>query len=69
MKTTKMNLANIQGKLSRAEMKNIMAGLTTTGGLPVCNCNSADDCTATNELCMSSCEAGITGKAGHCGCP
>ncbi len=26
MKTTKMSLANIQGKLSRAEMKNIMAG-------------------------------------------
>lgn len=28
MKTTKMNLANLQGKLSRAEMKNIMAGYT-----------------------------------------
>jgi hypothetical protein len=27
MKTTKMSLANIQGKLSRAEMKNIIAGL------------------------------------------
>ena len=26
MKTTKMSLANIQGKLSRSEMKNIMAG-------------------------------------------
>lgn len=26
MKTKKMSLANIQGKLSRAEMKNIMAG-------------------------------------------
>jgi hypothetical protein len=26
MKTTKMSLANIQGKLSRTEMKNIMAG-------------------------------------------
>ncbi|MEO9209959.1 MAG: hypothetical protein ABI208_02625 [Ginsengibacter sp.] len=26
MKTTKMSLTNIQGKLSRAEMKNIMAG-------------------------------------------
>ncbi len=26
MKTQKMSLANIQGKLSRAEMKNIMAG-------------------------------------------
>ncbi len=26
MKRTKMSLANIQGKLSRVEMKNIMAG-------------------------------------------
>lgn len=26
MKTTKMSLANIQGKLSKAEMKKIMAG-------------------------------------------
>ncbi len=26
MKTQKMSLANIKGKLSRAEMKNIMAG-------------------------------------------
>lgn len=26
MKTSKMNLANIQGKLSRQEMKKIMAG-------------------------------------------
>lgn len=26
MKTTKMSLANMQGKLSRTEMKNIMAG-------------------------------------------
>ena len=26
MKSQKMSLANIQGKLSRAEMKNIMAG-------------------------------------------
>lgn len=28
MGTQKMSLANIQGKLSRAEMKNIMAGST-----------------------------------------
>lgn len=33
MKTQKMSLANIQGKLSRAEMKNIMAG---SGGNPLC---------------------------------
>ncbi len=32
MQTTKMSLANIQGKLSRTEMKNIMAGVETVGG-------------------------------------
>ncbi len=31
MKTQKMSLANIQGKLSRAEMKNIMAGSGVEG--------------------------------------
>jgi hypothetical protein len=34
MKTTKMSLANIQGKLSRTEMKSIMAG---SGGSPGCH--------------------------------
>jgi len=32
MQTKKMSLANIQGKLSRAEMKNIMAG-SDSGGM------------------------------------
>lgn len=32
MKTKKMNLANILGKLSREEMKNIMAGDAPSGG-------------------------------------
>ena len=36
MKTKKMSLANIQGKLSRAEMKNIMAGSGADG------CGDAD---------------------------
>lgn len=36
MNTTKMSLANIQGKLTRAEMKNIMAG----SGY-VCACNNS----------------------------
>jgi hypothetical protein len=31
MKTVKMSLANMQGKLSRAEMKNIMAGGSSRG--------------------------------------
>ncbi len=43
MKRTKMSLENIQGKLSRAEMKNIMAGSGTTcasGGCSVYDSNS-----------------------------
>ncbi|MGG9960281.1 hypothetical protein [Ferruginibacter sp. SUN106] len=32
MKTTKMSLANMQGKLSRIEMKNIMAGSGDSSG-------------------------------------
>ncbi len=37
MKRTKMSLANIQGKLSRAEMKNIMAGSgADCGGASTC---------------------------------
>ncbi len=50
MQTKKMSLANIQGKLSRAEMKNIMAG-SGSGHGGICNfgtgawigsCNAAD---------------------------
>jgi hypothetical protein len=42
MQTKKMNLANIQGKLSRAEMKNIMAG--SGGHCDTHTCNSPDQC-------------------------
>ncbi len=37
MQTQKMSLANIKGKLSRAEMKNIMAGSGTS-------CTQDSDC-------------------------
>ncbi len=68
MQTKKISLATIQGKLSRTEMKNIMAGLSTDP--PACTCNSGDQCTATNELCMNSgCTKGTTGYQGTCGCP
>ena len=37
MKTLKMNLENIQGKMSRTEMRNIMAG---SGNCSIpCTCN------------------------------
>ncbi len=54
MKTTKMSLANIQGKLSRTEMKNIMAG---SGG-DNCPTNCTTDCTG---LCK--CHHGGTSNA------
>ncbi len=67
METKKMSLANIQGKLSRAEMKNIMAGYTPIA--EKCTCNSPDDCTTWNEKCMNSgCDSSNV-KAGTCGCP
>jgi hypothetical protein len=42
MKTKKMSLANIQGKLSKAEMKNIMAG-SDDSGYGTC-CTASGDC-------------------------
>jgi len=48
MQTTKMSLANIQGKLSRAEMKNIMAG---SGTCALRQCNSDTDCCPDNPKC------------------
>lgn len=39
MKTQKMSLANIQGKLSRDEMKNIMAGGDEEGIGYSCQCS------------------------------
>lgn len=67
MQTKKMSLANIQGKLSRAEMKSIMAG---SGSGDACNCNSNDDCAgnATKKTCYNgaaySCTPGA--KIGWC---
>lgn len=54
MKTKKMSLANIQGKLSRAEMKQIMAG---SGG-ESCNtywCSTNSDCVTKN--CGNRCSS------------
>ena len=44
MKTKKMSLADVKDKLSRAEMKNIMAGTAPGGGKCGDFCNSSDDC-------------------------
>ena len=61
MQTTKMSLANIQGKLSRPEMKNIMAG----SGSGSCACGSDRDCGAGAPHCNKnkSCDDGKTNGA------
>lgn len=61
MQTKKMSLANIQGKLSRTEMKNIMAGTgdayciakdgTGCGPQHLCCWNLTCDTTTTGTVC------------------
>jgi hypothetical protein len=49
METKKMTLANVQGKLSRAEMKNVMAGNElTVPGLYSCESACVDDDSCNN---------------------
>lgn len=64
METKKMSLANIQGKLSRAEMKNIMAG-SGSGGSGLC---SAKDCFAIVQGVTKSAIC-TTNKDQSCSCP
>lgn len=56
MEARKMSLANVQGKLSRAEMKNIMAGsgsnCSVSGCCSITNCNGT--CTASGNTCTCS---------------
>lgn len=61
MKTKKMSLANIQGKLSRAEMKNIMAGSGSDNCPTTCtsSCSSANNCrccwgNGSNQYCVDA---------------
>lgn len=62
MQTKKMSLANIQGKLSRTEMKNIMAGSTCTGG-------TYSACTTGNRCCWHQGKNwGYGGCGGAYGC-
>ena len=58
MKNEKMSLGNIQGKLSRAEMKNIMAGSGTGGSCKVCQenwCKGLCYCSSGLGQCGSTC--------------
>ncbi len=63
METKKMTLANVQGKLSRAEMKIVMAGDATLDGEDgsgkcTHECRSDDDC----GLDCPKCKQGGTAK-------
>ena len=64
MQTQKMSLANIQGKLSRTEMKNIMAGVETVGGETGCyrccwtGTTSCSECV--HSYSTASCTSGAT---------
>lgn len=53
MKTQKMSLANIEGKLSRAEMKNIMAGSGSSCDV-YCGSGSYYTCSGTCGSCQSA---------------
>ncbi len=58
MKQTKMSLQNLKGKLSRSEMKNIMAGSAPFD----CQCESDRDCGGNAPFCNKnmSCDNGKT---------
>ena len=58
---TKINLGNIQGKLSRAEMKNIMAG----AALAACKSDCSGACT-TGKDTAGTCHANAS--TGKCYC-
>jgi len=78
MKTQKMSLANMEGKLSRVEMKSIMAGSGPSSSGDCCpngkiahcygtqsNCNNGawGDCKVGEKNCQSYCtEGGATGQ-------
>ncbi len=61
MQTKKMSLANIQGKLSRAEMKKIMAGSGDTSGCGgyLSICDSTRKCCESSWKCNASTGTGV----------
>jgi hypothetical protein len=61
MKTQKFSVAEIKRKLSKSEMKNIMAGSDDTGsGVNCISCNIDSECSR-GHICRSSisCNMGI----------
>jgi phosphotransferase system HPr-like phosphotransfer protein len=56
MKTLKMNLENIQGKMNRKEMRNIMAGGSGSNCTIKCTCNGTDYGTVCSiQECWNKC--------------
>lgn len=73
METKKMNLANIQGKLSRSELKNIMAGAEEEDTkINFGSCNDGSDSweynpSVTTAVCRADVEERCIGGKGTCG--
>ncbi len=67
MKTQKFNLANIEGKLSRSEMKSIKAGLAEGGGGCIqCDANSGmSSCWYTYSSGPDLCSRVYPGQSGY----
>jgi ABC-type uncharacterized transport system YnjBCD ATPase subunit len=66
MERRKMSLANIQGKLSRAEMKKIMAGSGSGCATSLSWCDTANTCTMSDGT-QGSCYQNSGGTKCYCG--
>ncbi len=69
MQTQKMSLANIKGKLSRAEMKNIMAGSNSEKCIPQHgqNCSTSGGGNPEDQCCTGfKCEMNATSTGTIC---
>jgi len=64
MKTLKMSLANIQGKLSRAEMRKVMAGTGVNDGVGAGGCSTSPPCSG-NRCLIGTDNKGVY-KYGNC---
>lgn len=63
MKTTKMSVAKIEGKLSRVEMKNIMAGGGSTGCYKCCRDSNGLCSDCAYSYSSAPCESGCSLKS------
>jgi hypothetical protein len=66
MKPQKMSLANIQGRLSRAEMRNIMGGSDECLSCSRTTCSSDSDCIKPSGNCICGGVGKCTLKTGSC---